>query len=109
MKVINLSEQNSLMNCYLAEIRNVDIQRDPLRFRCNIERIGEIMALEVSRTLNYRVEDVQTPLGIAKVALPQDKIVLGTILRAGLPFHQGFLRMYLLLLNHGEQQSLHLQ
>ncbi len=94
MKVINLSEQNSLMNCYLAEIRNVDIQRDPLRFRCNIERIGEIMALEVSRTLNYRVEDVQTPLGIAKVALPQDKIVLGTILRAGLPFHQGFLRMY---------------
>ena len=94
MKVINLSEQNSLLNCFLAELRNVEIQRDSMRFRRNIERIGELMAVEVSRTLNYKVEDVQTPLGIAKVALPQDKIVLGTILRAGLSLHQGFLNMF---------------
>jgi len=94
MRIINLSEQNSLMNCYLAELRNVAIQRDPMRFRRNIERIGEIMAMEVSRTLNYRMEEVQTPLGVAKVELPQDQIVLGTILRAGLALHQGFLNMF---------------
>ena len=94
MRIINLSEQNSLMNCYLAELRNVEIQRDPMRFRRNIERIGEIMAMEVSRTLNYRMEEVQTPLGVAKVELPQDQIVLGTILRAGLALHQGFLNMF---------------
>lgn len=94
MKTINLSEQPSVLNRYLSEIRNVAIQGDPLRFRRNIERIGEIMALEVSRTLDYAVEDVQTPLGVAKVALPQDKVVLGTILRAGLPLHQGFLNMF---------------
>lgn len=83
-----------MLNMYLWEIRNVAIQGDPLRFRRNIERIGEIMAVEVSKTLDYAVDNVQTPLGIASIDLPQDRIVLGTILRAGLPFHQGFLNVY---------------
>lgn len=83
-----------MLNIYLREIRDVAIQSDPLRFRRNIERIGEIMAVEVSKTLDYSLESVQTPLGTAQVDLPKDRIVLGTILRAGLPLHQGFLNIY---------------
>ena len=94
MKVINLSEQPSLLNQYLKEMRSVDIQKDSMRFRRNIERIGEIMAIEISKTLTYSVEQVQTPLAVADVQVPQDKVVLGTILRAGLPLHQGFLNMF---------------
>jgi len=94
MKVINLSEHNSLLNQYLREIRDVNIQSDSLRFRRNIERIGEVMAIELSKDLNYETTDVQTPLGVAKVNTVADQIVLGTILRAGLPFHQGFLNMF---------------
>ena len=94
MKVINLSEQNSLLTQYLKEIRSVGIQNDSLRFRRNIERIGEVMALEVSRSLNYAVEDVQTPLGIAKVNVIQDKVVVASVMRAGLPLHYGFLNMF---------------
>ena len=67
MKVINLSEHNSVLNQYLREIRDVDIQKDRLRFRRNIERIGEFMAIEVSKMLNYEHTDVQTPLGVAPV------------------------------------------
>lgn len=93
MKVINLSEQPSLLNQYLKEMRNVETQKDSMRFRRNIERIGEIMAVEISRNFTYTVEDVQTPLAVAKVEVPQDKVVLGTLLRAGLPMHQGFLNM----------------
>lgn len=94
MKVINLSEHNSVLNMYLREIRDVDIQKDSLRFRQNIERIGEVMSIEVSKTLNYEQTDVQTPLGIAKVHTISDSIVLATILRAGLPLHQGFLNIF---------------
>ena len=94
MRVINLSEHNSLLNQYLKEIRSVDIQHDSLRFRRNIERIGEVMALEVSRELTYASEPVQTPLGVAEVQVPTDKVVLATVLRAGLPLHQGFLNMF---------------
>lgn len=94
MKVINLSEQPSLLNQYLKEMRSVTTQKDSLRFRRNIERIGEIMAVEISKSLSYATEKVQTPLAIAEVTVPQDKVVLGTILRAGLPLHQGFLNMY---------------
>ena len=94
MKVINLSEQNSLLNEYLREIRSVDIQKDSLRFRRNIERIGEVMAIEVSKALSFQPTDVQTPLGVAKVNTISDQIVLGTVLRAGLPLHQGFLNMF---------------
>ena len=85
MQVINLSEHNSVLNQYLREIRDVHIQKDSLRFRRNIERIGEVMAIEVSKTLNYEPTDVQTPLGVAHVNTISDNIVLATILRAGLP------------------------
>ncbi len=94
MKVINLSEQPSLLNQYLKELRSVDIQKDSMRFRRNMERIGEIMAMEISRQLTYTTEQVQTPLALATMMVPQDKVVLGTVLRAGLPLHQGFLNMF---------------
>ena len=94
MQVINLSEQPSLLNQYLKEMRSVDTQKDSLRFRRNIERIGEIMAVEISKQLTYAVEQVQTPLAVADVEVPQDQVVLGTLLRAGLPMHQGFLNMF---------------
>lgn len=94
MKVINLSEHNSVLNQYLREIRDVDIQKDRLRFRRNIERIGEFMAIEVSKMLNYEHTDVQTPLGVAPVNTITDHLVLATILRAGLPLHQGFLNIF---------------
>ena len=94
MDIINLSAQNSILSQYLAEIRNKDIQTDRLRFRRNIERIGEIMAYEISKTLNYQTEDIQTPLGTATVHVPKDHVVIATILRAGLPFHHGFLNYF---------------
>jgi uracil phosphoribosyltransferase len=94
MRVINLSEKPSLLNQYLKELRNVDVQKDSMRFRRNIERIGEIMAVEISKHLTYAVEQVQTPLAVADMLVPQDQVVLGTLLRAGLPMHQGFLNMF---------------
>ena len=94
MKTVNLSEQNSVLNQYMAEIRDVDYQRNRLLFRNNIERIGEYMACEISKALTYRQKDIQTPLGVAKVSLPEDEIVIATVLRAGLPFHQGFLNVF---------------
>lgn len=83
-----------MLNQYLKEIRSTSIQKDSMRFRRNIERIGEIMAVEISRELTYKEETVKTPLGVAPVQVVHEPIVLGTILRAGLPFHQGFLNMY---------------
>ena len=94
MKVINLSEQPSLLNQYLKELRSVEIQKDSMRFRRNIERIGELMAVEISKHLTYATEQVQTPLAVATMQVPQDQVVLGTVLRAGLPMHQGFLNMF---------------
>lgn len=94
MKVINLSEHNSVLNQYLREIRDVTIQQDPLRFRRNIERIGEYMAMEVSKALNYAPTEVQTPLATATVNTISDSLVIATILRAGLPLHQGFLNVF---------------
>ncbi|MFA6870709.1 MAG: uracil phosphoribosyltransferase [Bacteroidaceae bacterium] len=94
MKIVNLSENNSVLNQFIAEIRDVHVQKDRLRFRRNIERIGEVMAYEISKTLNYSIKEVQTPLGIAPVSTPDERIVLATILRAGLPFHQGFLSYF---------------
>ncbi len=94
MKVVNLSEHNSVLNMYLREIRDVEIQKDPLRFRRNIERIGEVMAIEVSKALSYEQTNVQTPLGVAPVNTISDNLVLATILRAGLPLHQGFLNIF---------------
>ena len=94
MKVINLAEKPSLLNQYVKELRSVDVQKDSMRFRRNIERIGEVMAVEISRHLTYAVEQVQTPLAVAEMLVPQDQGVLGTLLRAGLPMHQGFLNMF---------------
>ena len=94
MKVINLSEHNSVLNQYLREIRDVNIQKDPLRFRRNIERIGEYMAIEVSKTLDFAPVEVQTPLAPATVNVISDQLVIATILRAGLPLHQGFLNVF---------------
>ncbi|MGL4293685.1 MAG: uracil phosphoribosyltransferase [Bacteroidales bacterium] len=91
MKIVDFSKTNSVLNRFVAELRDVEIQKDPLRFRRNIERIGEIMAYEISKDFHYVTEDVQTPLGIAPTNVPDSKIVISTILRAGLPFHQGFL------------------
>ena len=94
MKIINLSENNSVLKHYIKEIRSVKIQKDSMRFRRNLERIGEIMAYEMSKTMRYKGEDVKTPLGVAHVEVIDEKIVISTILRAGLPFHQGFLNCF---------------
>lgn len=94
MKIINLGESNSILNQFIAQIRDKSIQKDSLRFRKNVERIGEIFAYEISKTLSYKATDVETPLGIANVNLPEDKLVLATLLRAGLPLHQGLLNIF---------------
>ncbi len=94
MKIINLGKGNSVLNQFIAEIRDKNIQKDSLRFRRNLERIGEIFAYEISKTLNYSIKDVQTPLGIAQCSLPSDQVVLSTVLRAGLPLHNGFLNYF---------------
>ena len=94
MKVINFAETPSLISQYLSEMRNVVVQHDPLRFRRNLERIGEIMAYEISKTLKYKTVDVTTPLAVAKCPVIDEQIVLATIFRAGIPFHQGFLQYF---------------
>ncbi|MCW0482705.1 uracil phosphoribosyltransferase [Gaoshiqia sediminis] len=94
MLVHNLSESNSIFNQYLAEIRDEHIQKDPLRFRRNLQRLGEVIAYEISKTLDYKVTNVKTPLGIAKVPTLTQQPVLSTILRAGLPVQQGFLNIF---------------
>lgn len=94
MQVKHLNIQHSLLSRFVAEMRNVAIQTDPLRFRRNIERVGEVMAYEISKDLRYDWEAVETPLGVAQCARIDDSIVLGTILRAGLSFHQGFLNYF---------------
>ena len=92
MRIVNRGDTNSILNKFVAELRDVDIQKDSLRFRRNVERIGEIMAYEISKEFHYSTKDIQSPLGIAPMNTPDDQIVISTILRAGLPFHQGFLR-----------------
>ena len=94
MKVINFSEQNSVLNQYMAELRDKSYQKNRLLFRHNIERVGELMAYEVSRTLTYKPKTVTTPLGTIDIAVPKDDVIVATVLRAGLPFHQGFLRIF---------------
>lgn len=94
MKIINLGEQNSLLNTFVAQIRDKAIQKDSMRFRKNLERIGEIFAYEISKTLNYGEKDVATPLGIAKCSLFTDTLVIASILRAGLPLHTGLLNFF---------------
>ncbi len=89
-----LNKTNTIGNQFLAELRDAIAQQDRLRFRKNQERIGEILAYEISKKLKYVPVEVQTPLGIAAVNVPETQPVLGTILRAGLPFHQGFLNFF---------------
>lgn len=89
-----LDTQNSLVNTYLSQLRSVAVQGDMMRFRRNIERIGEIMAYEISKTLNYAPQNITTPLGVKSVNLVADNVVLATILRAGLPLHQGFINYF---------------
>jgi len=92
--LFNLSEHVSIANQFVAEMRDVEIQTDRLRFRRNLERIGEILAYEISKTLHYEVKDVETPLGTAAVKLPVQRVVLATVIRAGLPMHQGMLNYF---------------
>ena len=94
MKKNNLGKQNSIFNHFISEIRDVNIQNDSMRFRRNIERIGEIFAYEISKEMEYQNKDILTPLGVSKEALMIEKPILATILRAGLPLHQGFLNYF---------------
>lgn len=94
MHIHYISENNSILNHFLAEIRDVIIQKDSMRFRKNIERIGEIMAYELSKTLEYKAIEVQTPLGIKHTTTLADNVVLCSILRAGLALHTGFMNIF---------------
>jgi len=94
MEIINLGKQNSIFNHFVREIRDVNIQKDAMRFRRNIERIGEVFAYEISKRMTYENNEITTPLGISSESLMIEKPVLATILRAGLPLHQGLLNYF---------------
>ncbi|MCF8331445.1 MAG: uracil phosphoribosyltransferase [Bacteroidales bacterium] len=94
MKIINLSREDSVLNHYIQEIRDEVIQKEPIRFRKNLERIGEFFAFEISKKLKYISKETKTPLGEAETRILHNKIVLATILRAGLPMHQGMLNIF---------------
>lgn len=89
-----LNQQNTVLNKFIAQVRDKSLQKDSMRFRRNLERIGEIMAYEISKTLRYKACVVETPLGEATVEMIDEQIVVATILRAGLPYHQGFLNYF---------------
>ncbi|MER3499075.1 MAG: uracil phosphoribosyltransferase [Chitinophagaceae bacterium] len=92
--VINLSENHSLVSNWVSELRDVEVQKDRMRFRRNLERIGEVVAYEISKLLPHETREIQTPLGIAEGKMLKDQPVLATILRAGLPLHQGLLNFF---------------
>ena len=92
--VLELAKQRSAANHFLAELRDAQVQQDQMRFRRNLERVGEVLGLEMSRTLEYEEREVTTPLGIARIDLLKEQPVLATILRAGLPLHQGLLNYF---------------
>lgn len=92
--VVEINKSNSVANRFLAELRNSEVQKDPMRFRRNLERMGEVMAYELSKTLDYGEEEVVSPLGEARMMLHADNPVLATILRAGIPLHQGMLNYF---------------
>lgn len=94
MEVINLGSENSVFNQFIYEIRDINIQKDSMRFRTNMKRIGGFMAYEISKRLEYANQEVKTPLGTTSVDLIRDKIVLATILRAGLPMQDGMLSVF---------------
>jgi uracil phosphoribosyltransferase len=92
--IFNLSDTNSVANQFIAELRDVNVQKDRMRFRSNMERIGSILAYEISKSLTYHPKEIETPLGIANTHLSEDQIVLATILRAGIPLHEGMLQIF---------------
>ena len=94
MNIINFSEQNTILNQYMAELRDKSYQRNRLLFRNNVERIGEMMAFELSKVLDYKPKTITTPLGTIDIPLPKDDLLIATVLRAGLPFHDGFLHVF---------------
>lgn len=94
MDIIDLSKQNTIINQYLSELRDRKYQQNRLLFRNNVKRIGEMMAYELSKTLEYKEKTVTTPLGTIDTPLPKKDIVIATVLRAGLPFHEGFLNVF---------------
>jgi len=94
MHIRYLSETHSILSHFLGQIRNVDVQKDSMRFRRNIERIGEIMSYEISKELEYKPIEIRTPLGVKKTAEIENPIVLCSILRAGLPLHVGFMNYF---------------
>ena len=94
MKLVNLAENNSLLSSFIAQLRDKIIQKDSLRFRTNLHRIGQIFAYEISKTLEYSVKDVETPLGTAQLSTYDTRLVISTILRAGLPLHDGILSYF---------------
>ena len=89
-----LGQENTILNKFIAQVRDCKIQTDSMRFRRNIERIGEIMSYEISKQLNYQSQVVETPLGEAEMSLMSDKVVVATVLRAGLPLQQGILNYF---------------
>ena len=94
MKVINLGDSNTILNKFIAQMRDKSVQKEKMRFRTNLQRVGNVFAYELSKVLNYTPKDIRTPLGIASVPTPDNKIVVATILRAGLPLHQGILDFF---------------
>lgn len=94
MNITNFSEQNSIINQYMAELRDKNYQKNRLLFRHNVKRIGEMMAFELSKTLDYKPKTVTTPLGALDIPLPKEDLLITTVLRAGLPFHEGFLHVF---------------
>lgn len=94
MDIINLCAQDSLVSAYMRQLRDKNIQNDRQRFRLNVKRLGQIMAYEISKRLHYTTIDTHTPLGVAPTRVPGDQVVIATILRAGLPFHEGFLNYF---------------
>lgn len=94
MQIHNLSDQNSILNTFISEIRDVTVQKDSMRFRRNIERIGEILGYEMSKELTYKLSTTETPLGKSSINLFENDIVLCSILRAGVPLHQGLLNYF---------------
>ena len=94
MEIINLCDHNSLVGQFMSEIRDKQLQQDRMRFRTNIHRLGQIMAYEISKRFQYNTIDTETPLGVKQCRVPGNRVVLASILRAGLPFHEGFLSYY---------------
>ncbi|RZV55799.1 MAG: uracil phosphoribosyltransferase [Flavobacteriaceae bacterium] len=94
MQIHDFSNDQSVLNQFIAELRDVNIQKDSMRFRNNIERIGEILSYELSKTLNYGTKEIETPFGSKQMSLPKNELVLCSVLRAGLPLHQGLLNFF---------------